>query len=151
MSVTPRGPCPLKASRSPQPHVKYHSTGVCVRGVCKAPPGRRRRRAGSEHSLVLFHPPPRRLLAASVGAVCRAEAKKCPVTWQTLLCQEPPLRQQQQQQQQCFPQPHSHLYFHFSLPARPGREGSQQAGGDGDVNCMGRGRNLAAPGQTQHF
>lgn len=47
--------------------------------------------------------------------------------------------------------PHSHLCFHFPLPALQGREGSQQAGGDGDVNCMGRGRNLAVPGQTQHF
>lgn len=47
--------------------------------------------------------------------------------------------------------PHSHVCFHFSLPALQAREGSQQAGGDGDVNCMGRGRNLAVPGQTQHF
>lgn len=46
--------------------------------------------------------------------------------------------------------PHSHLCFHFSLPALLGREGSQKPGEDGDVNCMGRGRNLAVPGQTQH-
>lgn len=138
VSATPRGPCPRKASHSPQPSVKYRSAGVCVRVSAKLPPAGGLGASTHWYFSIL-------LLAASVGAVCRAEAKKRPVTWPTLLRQEPPL------QQQHLLQPHSHLYFHFSLPARQGREGSQQAGRDGDVNCMGRGRNLAAPGQTQHF
>jgi len=39
-SATLQGPCPPKASRSPQPRVKYRSRGACVWGVCEAPPGR---------------------------------------------------------------------------------------------------------------
>lgn len=102
------GPCPPKASRCPHPHVKYRSRAVCVQGVCTSPPGRR---AGSTHWYFSI------LLLAGCWLpqweLFGGLKPRSVLTWPTLLCQEPPLRQQQRH----FLQPHSHLYFHFSLPA----------------------------------
>lgn len=141
-SVTPRGPCPLKAPQSPQPRVKYHSRGVCVcRVSAELPPGGGGGLGVNTHryfSILLLQGCwlPRWELFAGLKPRSARDVANPPVPettfWERFL-------------------PHSHLCFHFSLPALQGREGSQQAGGDGDVNCTGRGRNLAVPGQTQHF
>lgn len=135
-----RDGCPTQGSSVPKSTAWCVCVCVCTVHACEH--GACRRRAACTHRYFSILP---EALPAGVGAVCRAEEKKRPMKWPALLCLKPPLQQQR------FPRSHSHLWFHFSLPARPGRKGSQQAGGDGDVNCKGRGRNLAAPGQSQHI